>query len=371
MLLISSLALAAAFLALSNGANDNFKGVASLYGGGLASYRTALAWATLTTAAGSVASIFFASALLHKFAGKGLVPDALVTSEIFVISVAGGTAATVMLASRLGFPISTTHGLLGALGGAGAAAAGPDAIDILTLATSFALPLLLGPLLAIALGAVVFQVLRLGRRPVAEAACLCINPETAVQPAGAMALVAGPTSLSLRASAVEACDAAGQGRLARLDASRLADGLHWASAGAVSFARGLNDTPKIAALLLVAPIVSPGWSIAFIALIMALGGVIGARRVAETMSRRITRLDSHEGLSANLATSSLVLAASVFGLPVSTTHVSVGALFGIAMTTREANARTMVGIVLSWLVTLPVAAFTAALVYRLAVGFGS
>lgn len=42
------------FLAYSNGANDNFKGVASLYGSGAASYRTALTWATLTTLAGSL-----------------------------------------------------------------------------------------------------------------------------------------------------------------------------------------------------------------------------------------------------------------------------------------------------------------------------
>ena len=66
---------AVAFLAWSNGANDNFKGVAALYGSGIASYRKALAWATVTTGAGSVAGLFLAAELLRKFSGKGLVPE--------------------------------------------------------------------------------------------------------------------------------------------------------------------------------------------------------------------------------------------------------------------------------------------------------
>src|SRR5882724_980786 len=111
--------LAACFLAYSNGANDNFKGVASLYGSRTTNYRTALAWATITTAAGSIASIFLAQSLLKKFSGKGLVPDALTTQPEFLLAVALGAGATVILATVLGFPISTTHGLTGALVGAG------------------------------------------------------------------------------------------------------------------------------------------------------------------------------------------------------------------------------------------------------------
>ena len=103
--------VATCFLAYSNGANDNFKGVASLYGCRAASYRTAITWATVTTFAGSIASIFFAQALLKKFSGKGLVPDSFVGSEAFLIAVALGAAVTVILATRLEFPISTTHAL--------------------------------------------------------------------------------------------------------------------------------------------------------------------------------------------------------------------------------------------------------------------
>ncbi len=81
------LIIAVAFLAYSNGANDNFKGVASLFGSRTTSYRTAITWGTLTTFAGSVSSIFVAQSLLKKFSGKGLVPDALVGSEYFLLAV--------------------------------------------------------------------------------------------------------------------------------------------------------------------------------------------------------------------------------------------------------------------------------------------
>jgi PiT family inorganic phosphate transporter len=72
-----------------------------------------------------------------------------------------------------------------------------------------------------------------------------------------------------------------------------------------------------------------------------------------------------QGFAANLATGILVIMASISGLPVSTTHVSVGALFGIGATTGQANLRVMFNIALSWLITLPCAAMIAAAVYAL------
>lgn len=364
--MILILVLAAAFLAFANGANDNFKGVASLYGSGLATYRQAIAWATVATTAGGVASLFVAEALAQRFTGKGLVADAVVGSADFVLAVAGGAALTVMLATRLGFPISTTHGLLGALGGAGVVAAGPHALDVATLLKSFVLPLLLGPLLGVGLGGVAHLALR--RLPVGRAggddACVCVDlvPSPTIAAGGVPFTVAGQGPL-VQVGSVAQCEAAG--RSARVDAGRTADALHWLSAGAVSFARGLNDTPKMAALLLAAKALPSGWGPVIVALAMAAGGLLAARRVAETMSHRITTLDRGEGLAANLSTATLVLAASAWSLPVSTTHVSVGSLFGIGLVTGEANRRTVSGIVLSWLVTLPAAATFAAVIYGL------
>lgn len=74
------------------------------------------------------------------------------------------------------------------------------------------------------------------------------------------------------------------------------------------------------------------------------------------MSKGITPLNPGQGLTANLITSSLVLATSPLGLPLSTTHVSVGALFGIGLVTRQAKLKTIATILAAWVITLPLAA---------------
>ena len=130
----------------------------------------------------------------------------------------------------------------------------------------------------------------------------------------------------------------------------------------VSFARGLNDTPKIAALLLVAPQFGGFTALALIGALIAVGGLISARRVAETMSNRITTMNHGQGFTANLITGLVVLGASRFGVPVSTTHVSCGSLFGIGVVSGEAERSTIGRILASWITTLPLAAALSAVV---------
>ena len=89
---------------------------------------------------------------------------------------------------------------------------------------------------------------------------------------------------------------------------------------------------------------------------MALGGLLHAKAVANTMSHRITTMNHGQGLTANLVTGVLVTTASLHGLPVSTTHVSVGSLLGIGAGTSQINSRVSGTILVSWLLTLPVAA---------------
>ncbi|MCP5004658.1 MAG: inorganic phosphate transporter, partial [Planctomycetes bacterium] len=94
MSLLLILFLATCFLAYSNGANDNFKGVATLCGSKTTHYKPAIWWATITTFAGSATSIFFAHALVKTFSGKGLVPDFISASPEFLTAVAIGSAIT-------------------------------------------------------------------------------------------------------------------------------------------------------------------------------------------------------------------------------------------------------------------------------------
>jgi len=312
-------ALAVLFLAYSNGANDNFKGVATLLGGGLCSYRRALAWATVTTAVGCLLALVLANGLVATFSGRGLVPDRVTTEPGFLLAVSLGAALTVLVATATGLPVSTTHALVGGLVGAGLVAA-PGQVSLAALGTSFLLPLLTSPLAAMLLTFLAYS--------------LMARSTPATLPKGAP---------------VE------RGRWGRRD------WLHFLSGGAVGFARGLNDAPKIVAILLA---VSALAADASLGLVMALGGLLSARRIAETMSRKITSMNPDQGLVANLVTAALVLAASRLSLPVSTTHVAVGSLFAIGLIRGTAQVKMIAGILLAWVTTLPLAALLAGLIYQ-------
>ena len=150
-----------------------------------------------------------------------------------------------------------------------------------------------------------------------------------------------------------------------MNVQKLIDYGHYFSAGAVSFARGLNDTPKIVALGLASGALGLEWSIGFVAIVMAIGGLLNARRVAETVSKRITAMEPDQGFLANVVTSFLVIFASKWGLPVSTTHVSCGALFGIGAINGHAQWGVIRNILLAWVLTLPFAGVSAGLIYML------
>ena len=311
-MLIVVLYLAVCFVAFTNGANANFKCVASLYGSGTTTLRRALLWGTATTFAGSIAAAFLAEGLLKKFSGRGIVSDSLVQSPEFVSAVALGAAITSFLATKFGFPVSTTHALVGALLGAGLAGGGD--VHFAALGTNFFYPLFFSPAIAMVLGAAAYLILK----------SVLLAPDH---------------------------------RTPTLDV------LHYLSTGAASFARGLNDTPKMAALLLAAPGLEVGWGFLAVALPIALGGLLDADRVAETLGKKVTAMNPGEGFAASLVTAGLVATASLHSLPVSTTHVSVGSLLGMGAVTGQAKWRTVAGILFAWVSTVPCGAVMAAVAY--------
>lgn len=308
------LLIAVAFVAWTNGANANFKGVASLYGSGTTSFRGALGWGTLTTFAGSMAALYFAQGLLAKFGGKGIVPDDSLTTE-FVSAVALGAALTSFFATRVGFPVSTTHALVGALLGAGLAS-DASAVNYSAIVKSFFYPLLVSPCIAAVLGAVIYAVMKL-------------------------------TGISAT------------------ERSRGLDVAHFLSAGTASFSRGLNDTPKMAALLLVEPTINIQWGILGIGIMIAIGALMDARRVAETLAKKVTDMTPSQGFAANLVTAVLVSTASYHSVPVSTTHVSVGSLIGMGALTHQAKWKSISEIAMAWIGTLPAGALLAAISFFL------
>ena len=319
--------IAACFLAYSNGANDNFKGVATLFGAGITSYKKAINWATITTFSGAVAAIFLAEELVKNFSGKGLVPNNLIQTPNFAIAIALGAAITVFTATKIGMPISTTHSLVGGLLGAGIMAVGTE-FNFTKLSNTFLIPLIVSPLMAAFLSLTVYLFFKFLRKQI-------------------------PTLNKQHST------------LLNIDSNKTLDSLHYISSGVVSFARGLNDTPKIVGLLIIINTINIKWSMISVAIIMALGGLINAKKVGETMSNKITKMNSGQGFTANIITGLLVTTASVHGLPVSTTHVSVGSLFGIGTVTKKANYKVIGKIILSWILTLPIAAIMSALIFKL------
>jgi len=300
-------------VAYTNGANANFKGVASLYGSGTTTLRKALMWGTATTFLGSLAALFLAQGMLKIFSGRGIVPDALVESPEFVSAVGMGAALTSFLATRLGFPVSTTHALVGALLGAGLAGSGSN-VQFAALGKTFVYPLFFSPAIAIVLGIGFYVILR----------TLRLAPDN--------------RTLTL-------------------------DRMHYLSTGAASFARGLNDTPKIAALLLVAPGIDIRLGILSVAIVIATGGLFDAENVAETLGKKVTDMNPGQGFAASLVTAVLVSTASFHSMPVSTTHVSVGSLLGIGIVTKHAKWRKVGEILLAWIITVPCGAIAGAVAY--------
>jgi PiT family inorganic phosphate transporter len=350
------------FLAYSNGANDNFKGVASVYGSKTAGYKTALLWATMTTLLGSVCSFFLANGLLEKFSGKGIVPNELASAEHFLFAVAMGAGLTVIIATLTGFPISTTHGLTGAIFGAGFVAVGGE-VNFTALQTSFLLPLLVSPFLAILLASAIYGVAHFLRKrtEITKETCICVGNEfvPVTIGGGSTAFQANDINLTVSVDKTANCVERYDGNFLGFSFQKSIDYAHFLSAGTVSFARGLNDTPKIAALLLAAQAVNLQFGWVLVGLAMAVGGLLNSRKVAEKMSNDITAMNSGQAFSANLGTGFLVIFATSLGVPVSTTHVSVGSLFGIGLITKQANLSVVSSILLSWVITLPCASIIA------------
>ena len=355
----AALAALVLVLAWGNGGNDVSKGIATLAGSGVANVPSAIAWGAGWTMAGGLLAAVASSRLVAVFSGAGFLAHPIPGSA-FLGAVSGGALGWVLVASRTGLPVSTTHAIAGGLAGAGIAAEGAGALHWSELARAIALPLAVSPVMAVLLLYAVFPLLgrALGRL---DRYCVCLERRVAVDTAGTSAFSESPATVVDEA---DTC-AAAPSISARVG---LLDGLHWTSAAQTSLARGLNDTPKIVALGIAAAAFLGIRGAAFDALVaaaMGAGSVIAGRRVTETLARRVTDMNPAEGFSANLVTAVLVGTASLAALPVSTTHVASGAVAGIGLHRggRAIRWSTVGEIALAWLITVPVSGFGSAALY--------
>jgi PiT family inorganic phosphate transporter len=334
-------------LAAANGSNDVCKGVATLAGAGVTRYRTAILWGAATTFAGCLFSLNFADKMTKLFS-KGIV--AARPTPAFTVAVLLGAAAWVAFSTAFRLPVSTTHAIIGALIGAGLLVA-PGAVNWHALPTRIVVPLLLSVVVAFAISAILNLI------PTREPQCTC-------QPARVPVMAGGGGESTDSAAAVNpSCPVHGTAVGAGQRTMTVA---HWLSSGAASFARGLNDAPKLVAIgafALIPAGMTATQVLLVVAVAMLLGSVFGLR-LAHRLGEGVVKMGHAEGFKANLTTAVLVGFGAGRGWPMSTTHVSTGAIAGTAgKDIHRINQKTIRDFVIAWVVTPPFAAVVAALAY--------
>jgi inorganic phosphate transporter, PiT family len=366
--------LAGTLIAYFNGANDVSKGIATLVGSGLTNYRRAILWGTICTGLGGLAGALLAGAMVQTF-GKGLLAGGISPSFPAALATILGAVACVAIATRTGMPVSTTHAIIGSLAGVATFAYSANGVNWRTLAEKVALPLLLSPVAALLLTLLLIRVVRVAQqRYETEADCLCAVCEPAsspsmVAPDGTAAAVSALPAIHFAAAPAEVC-ATEKSAAAGITVGHL----HWLTSGATSFARGMNDAPKMVAIVLAAAMLAGHLHVrplafALVSLGMMFGSWLAGRRVTAVLAERVTPMDHWEGFLANAVTAALVMPGAALGLPMSTTHVSSGAILGIGLQNKgHLNWRTVKEMLLAWVATLPLASLLGVLVYLLLKG---
>jgi PiT family inorganic phosphate transporter len=354
-------------LAYANGANDVSKAVATLVGSGITNYRIAILWGTIWTMLGAMTAAFWATAMLKTFT-TGIFKGGAVSPGVLGFAMVTAAILWVLFASWRGLPVSTTHAILGGLCGSAVVMLGLEGLEWAMIMKKAALPLALSPVLAFV---VTWSLLPLLQATAGRWSgyCLCLQPRTValitVNPQGQSRILYQARGADVIMDRSAACE---QTRLSGLTVGM--DSIHWLSSGTASFARGLNDAPKIVSLLLIMQMsgrVGSGvllGGFVLIATSMGLGSYFGGRRVTEVLAEKITRMSHTEGLAANLTTSVLVAATAVVGIPVSTTHVSGSAIIAVGVRNGVQVVRwgTVKHMLLAWVVTIPVAAMLGGLI---------
>ena len=167
------------------------------------------------------------------------------------------------------------------------------------------------------------------------------------------------------------------GRMAPGRAKRLFDRLQIASAGFMAFNHGLNDGQKFMGVFALTLLLGgatqqfeiPIWVILICAATMGAGTAFGGWRIIETIGTKMTRIVSWQGFAAEASASTTIFVASMFGIPLSTTHTITSCIVGAGASRRRGDVRwgVLKRIVLAWVVTFPVCATIAYVAARIAV----
>ena len=384
----------ALYMAWAIGAND----VANAMGTSVGSGALTVWGAILVAAIFEFAGAFFAGGHVTDTVRKGMLDISLIGRDQLIYGMLGSLAAAgtlLVVATRFGLPVSTTHAIVGAIVGFGVVSIGPEVVNWGKIG-QIVLSWLTSPLLA---GVIAFGIFQFTRAKVLDTK----DPVAQIRKLGPVffflvffiiglvTLFKGLKPLKLDLNLTQALIGStllgfiGSGlgiffirrvqlgqedpkdRFSRVE--KIFVVLQILTACAIAFAHGSNDVANaIGPLAAISSAISGAdlggkasvspWMLAIGGIGIIFGLATWGYRVMETVGKRITELTPSRGFAAQLAAATTIVVASRMGIPISTTHTLVGAVLGVGLARgiSALDLRVVGKIIASWVATLPIAA---------------
>ncbi len=311
LLLVITIFLSLAF-AYSNGINDAANAIAAV----VSTRALRPSHAVILGASMNFLGALTGTAVAATIGSKVVRPE--FATDTTALGAIGAAVLWVFTATRYGIPVSVSHSLFAGLVGAGIASGGVDAI-VASSAIKIVIALAASPVLGFFGGLLLMHIIYWSFRSASYSTVNGIFGRLQVISAGWAAYAHGKN-----------------------------DGQN--AAGIITFALAVH------AGMMAADVSVPFWAIAVSALTIGLGTALGGWKVIQTLGMRVTKLTHVHGFSSGVAAGSVIEAASLFGLPVSTTHTVTGSIMGVGATERLSAVRWGVTrrIMAAWMISYPV-----------------
>lgn len=308
-----------------NGMNDAANSIATVVATRVLTPIQAVSWAAFFN---FIAAFAFGVSVATTI-GKGMV-DVTVVDNYVILSGLVGAIILTATATHFGLPISVSHSIIGGFGGAAIAKAGFGAL-IVSGYTKVMIFIFAAPLIGMVM-AYIFSVLTLW--------------------------------------------------MVRNQQPRKVDKyfrrLQLISAALYSLSHGSNDAQKtigiITILLFTNGLLGSTFYVPFYVIIMshaviALGTLLGGWKVIRTLGMRVTKLNPFGGFSAETSAGLTIIGATIFGIPVSTTHTITGSIIGVGSVKGLSAVRWGVAknILWAWVLTIPLSAVIAMITYEIVI----
>lgn len=322
LILLFLVIIAALVFEYINGFHDSANAIATVVSTKVLTPRRAVLFGAVLNFVGA-----FSGTHVAKTIGKGIVDVDSVTQLVILCALLGAIIWN-LITWYYGIPSSSSHALIGGLIGASVMKAGIDVVHTKGVIESVVIPMITSPILGLAVG-FLFMLLLLW-----------------------IFRKANPDKINKKF------------RRAQLFSS-----------GIMAFSHGSNDAQKTMGIITLAlftfgfidKVDVPLWVIFACALTMGMGTMAGGWKIIRTMGSKVIKLKPIHGFAAETSAAGVILTASHFGIPVSTTHIISTAIMGVGSTQNLSAVKWgLVGnIVIAWVLTIPICMIISGLIYFL------